>query len=74
LPVTPPGGDPRVAVWFASGAAGLTGRVPSTGAWATWPKPVETAASVDQPDDDGDGDYANDGAVDEWLPALGLRS
>lgn len=60
LPTTPPGGDPRVEQSLVVGAAGLIGRTP--GAWETWPAPgPQPAQTADL-----------DGAVDSWLPALGL--
>lgn len=64
---TAPGGDPRVEAALAEGAAGINGRAPSD--WRTWAPPGPQAQ---QPDDNGDGDFSNDGAVDRWLPALGL--
>lgn len=60
LPTTPPGGDPRVEVALAQGAAGLNGRAPAP--WQTWPAPGP------QPTQTTD----LDGVLDAWLPALGL--
>lgn len=67
LSATPPGGDPRVERALFEGAAGLNGRDPSD--WRTWPAP---SAQPNQPDDNGNGDYSDDGPADQWLPALGL--
>lgn len=64
-PTTPPGGDPRVELSLLQGAAGVNGRAPQPA--ATWPAPGPQAS---QPDDDGDADYANDGGVDAWIPAV----
>lgn len=69
--VTPPGGDPRVELGLGEGFAGTNGRV--IGDWKTWPAPTCASAPnscVNMPDDEGDSDYANDGGVDLWLPAL----
>lgn len=60
LTATPPGGDPRVEVVLASGFAGLNDRNPSP--WETWPAPGSKPA---QPS-------AQAGALECWLPALGL--
>jgi hypothetical protein len=83
LPTTPPGGDPQVEVQLALGIPFLAGGPPINGRdpqpWQTWPDPgcdeatpPHPAACVDEPDDNGDSNYANDGAVDGWLPALGI--
>lgn len=65
LATTPPGGSPIVEAELGRAVAGLGGRDP--GDHTTWPAPEP---QPNQPDDDGDGSYANDGAVDGWLPAL----
>lgn len=80
LQMTPPGGDPRIEQALVMGqipdpehdGCFVNGRCPSD--WSTWPSPIGriASASVDQPTDDGDGDYTDDGAIDRWLPALGL--
>lgn len=69
LTLTPPGGDPRIEASLAIGFAELNGRAPSD--WRTWPAPGPQAT---QPSDNGTADFADDGAVDNWLPALGLDS
>ncbi|MEO7803912.1 MAG: hypothetical protein ABIS18_05795 [Actinomycetota bacterium] len=58
--LTPPGGSPTVEVALVSGFAGLNGRSPSP--WQDWPYvgPHQTQTT----------DLT--GAVDSWLPALGL--
>lgn len=66
---TPPGGDPRAEIGLAQGFAGTNGRAPSD--WRTWPAP---AAQSTQPSDNGTADFADDGAVDTWLPASGMDS
>jgi hypothetical protein len=58
LPVTPPGGDPRVELSLIVGAAGQNGRVQSD--WRTWPAP---AAQPTMP---------SSLPLTPWLPALGL--
>lgn len=69
MALTPPGGDPRVEVSLALGIAGLNGRTVSD--WRTWPAPGPQAT---QSSDNGTADFADDGGVDSWLPALGLGS
>ncbi|MCA1840869.1 MAG: right-handed parallel beta-helix repeat-containing protein [Actinobacteria bacterium] len=61
LTATPPGGDPRAEVSLVEGAAGLNGRVDSP--WQDWPPP-----SLDKQTQTDD----LDGAVDYWLPGLGI--
>lgn len=61
FPTTPPGGSPLVELALAQGAAGLSGRSPSP--WQTW----QYVGGL-QPTQASD----LDGAVDSWLPALGL--
>ncbi|MFN2640393.1 MAG: right-handed parallel beta-helix repeat-containing protein [Actinomycetota bacterium] len=71
---TPPGGDPRVEASLIEGFAGLNGRTISP--WQTWPALTcadHAIACADQPDDNGAGGYADDGAVDGWLPDLASR-
>lgn len=63
LPTTPPGGAPAFAAFFVPESS-------PGGDWRTWPAPEDPAAWRDQPDDDGDGRYADDDAVDSWLPEL----
>ena len=60
LTATPPGGDPRVELSLGQGFVGLNGRAPSP--WETWPAPGAQATQTSD----------LDGAVDSWLPALGL--
>lgn len=69
LTATPPGGDPRAELGLAEGFAGLNGRAPSD--WRTWPAP---GAQTTQPSDNGTATFSDDGAVDTWLPALGMDS
>lgn len=74
LPTTPPGGDARVEAALVAGVAGLNGRDPQP--WQTWPAPDCASfpgSCVNQPDDDGNGSYADDGAIDRWLPAMGVE-
>lgn len=60
LPTTAPGGDPRVEALLGQALAGLGGRAPAD--WRTWPAPgPQPTQTVDL-----------DGALDGWLPALGL--
>jgi hypothetical protein len=63
LPTPPPGGVPAFAATFLPEQS-------SAGDWRTWPAPSDPSAWRDQPDDDGDGRYRDDGAVDRWLPEL----
>lgn len=84
-PQTPPGGSPFVERSLGEGAAGLNGRAVSP--WQTYPAPAASGceapdgedhcfaapiAFVNQPDDNGNNDYLDDGAADRWLPALGM--
>jgi hypothetical protein len=58
LPLTPPGGDPRVELSLVLGVAGLNGRVQSP--WQTWPAPgPQTNQPTGLP-------------ITPWLPALGF--
>ena len=60
LPTTAPGGDPRLEHALVAGAAGINGRDPQP--WQTWPAPgPQPAQTTDL-----------DGALDRWLPALGI--
>ncbi|HEX9713521.1 MAG TPA: right-handed parallel beta-helix repeat-containing protein [Actinomycetota bacterium] len=61
LPITPPGGDPRMELSLIEGAAGLNGRVQSP--WETWPAPTAPEASIDMP-------ASLTGPITEWLPAV----
>lgn len=60
LATTPPGGDARPEVALIAGAARLNGRAPSP--WQTWPAPGPQPTQTED----------LDGALDAWLPALGL--
>lgn len=74
---TPPGGDPRAEYSLVSGVvtgeAGISERQPAD--WKTWPAPTcETHpfSCVQQPSDNDTASFDDDGAVDAWIPALGL--
>jgi hypothetical protein len=61
LPTTPPGGAPGSPIV-------LVPEQSEPGDWSTWPAPREAAAWADQPDDNRNGRYGDDGGVDAWLP------
>jgi hypothetical protein len=67
--MTPPGGDPRGEVELITGQLGTNGRAP--GDAYTWPFVYDASEQPNQPDDNNDSSYVNDGAPNEWLPALG---
>lgn len=81
---TPPGGDPRVEAALGLGQIGVE-VAPNEGyvntsrrvaaPWQTWPVPTcadHASACLEQLSDNGTGSFDDDGAVDSWLPALGL--
>jgi hypothetical protein len=76
LTATPPGGDPRVELSLLEGqfppqelGGPLNGRVHS--AWQTWPVTAEETTQPNQPDDNGNASFDDDGAVNHWLADLG---